>query len=104
MTRLSIITVSLTLLASPITAEEMDCKAWHGLAETIMGARQEGVALPKMMETANSGVPAVDEAAKKLLLMAYEQPHYSTPENQKRAIEDFANQVSLECYKAKGKK
>lgn len=70
------------------------CKASSGLAESIMGARQSGVEMSKMMETATT------DLAKRLVISAFEHPRMSVEENRAEMSRDFSNDVYLECIKA----
>ncbi|QFS83666.1 hypothetical protein FIU97_12905 [Roseivivax sp. THAF40] len=74
-------------------ATEDTCANIHTLAEAIMGHRQNGVAMPGLMQ-------AVPDAplAQALIKAAYTQPRYSVPENQQEAIADFANDMAAACY------
>ncbi|HGM7097126.1 TPA: hypothetical protein ACKQAS_001778 [Stenotrophomonas maltophilia] len=70
------------------------CKASSGLAASIMDARQSGVEMSKMMETATT------DLAKRLVISAFEQPRMSVEENRANMSRDFSNDVYLECIKA----
>lgn len=74
------------------------CAEYGKLANTIMSARQDGVAMRKLMETI-----AGDEDAKttrRMIVMAYEAPGYSTERHQQREIVDFENTIYAECLRA----
>jgi hypothetical protein len=62
----------------------------------LMEARQRGAAMSKAMETVEAG----DELHRKMIIAAWDSPRYSTQEHQRRAIEDFENDVYLQCVKA----
>ena len=74
------------------------CKPIHGLAETIMERRQEGVSMVKMLEIANpSDGGSIKELSISLVEEAYSSPRYHTPENQQRAVQDFGNEKFKMC-------
>ena len=78
--------------------EETDfCKALGDLAETIMTARQEGASLSDMMGRIKDS--EIADIQRKIILAAYEEPRWATEETKKEAIEDFRNEIELECYK-----
>ena len=80
--------------AEPEGGEEINCEQYFTLAESIMGARQKGVAMPEMIKIA--GDSALFRA---LVVTAYEKGRYSTEKYQTRAVSDFANEVYMMCLK-----
>ena len=73
------------------------CAQLAELAESIMRARQRGVPLARQMEIAReNGI----DARRSIIIMAYEEPHYSTPSIQERVIGDFRDEIHLACLKA----
>lgn len=74
------------------------CKANSETARMLMEARQSGALMSKAMATVGSG----DEQHRKMIIAAWDSPRYSTPENQQRAVQDFENDVYLQCIKAGG--
>lgn len=92
-----------TLLTATAHASNY-CDTVAKVSTTIMKNRQLGVPLSEMMEIANK--PTLKEISgtiKQLTIAAYEQPRYSTPINQERAITDFADKQMLNCLKRTGK-
>jgi hypothetical protein len=81
------------------------CKAAENLAGTIMKGRQLGTPMIKMIEAIESrNTPEESkELARKLVIYAFERPQFSLREYQVREIDQFRNQVFLECYKANSK-
>lgn len=75
------------------------CEVISRLAKSIMQARQSGVSMSEMM-----GIAARDEdfkaLAEALVIDAYDSPRYSTDGMKQRSIEDFENNVFLQCIKA----
>jgi hypothetical protein len=87
------------LTASTVQAgtPEEACKSYHELATSLMDARQSGVSLVKAMSITDR------KFLQDLTIKAYKQPRYRVEENKKRAAEDFANRIYLECYEALSK-
>jgi len=90
-----------TLTAIPISAiygepltKAQTCKNMHKLAKNIMDSRQQGMAMPDIIETVD-GNPLFEY----FIESAYDMPRYSTDEMQQRSIEDFANSIYAECWK-----
>lgn len=88
------------LIAGPVLAEEENqgmptCEGVALIAEIIMKSRQAGVSLSRSLEIAEG-----DELLREIALRAYEQPRMSTPQNQQRMIEDFRDELHLECIRA----
>lgn len=87
--------IVLALTAAATAQAETICEAYSGLAETIMDSRQSGTSMAAMI-----AIVSDDAYATHMVRTAYEQPRWHTGENQQRAIEDFRDEVYLECYKA----
>lgn len=68
------------------------CKSYGELAQTIMIGRQNQVPLTEILEIAK-----VNEDATNIVMMAYKQPAYSSPEMQMKAVREFRNDIELEC-------
>ena len=91
---LKVITFALTLVATPLTAETEDnCVSIGELAHAIMGARQSGVDLGRAMRLAGG-----NELVEAIVLMAYNEPRFSSDQYRQRAATDFANTWMLACY------
>lgn len=90
---LSILSLSLlatTAIAAPPTKE--DCSAISQLAEVIMQSRQAGIDAEQMMKVGNS-----DPIATQLVIAAFKEPKFSTPDFQQEAISEFKSEVYLDC-------
>lgn len=74
---------------------EDECAAFHKYAVTVMDARQAGVAMPKMMEMAGDS-----ELLRHIVVQAYKRARFGSEKIQKREIDDFANDIYLECFEA----
>ena len=87
------------LLAAPATAQEMTpdelCATFATYAEVVMKARQGGVPLGQMLDTIN-GEPLL----RNLVMVAYDQPRFSTETYQQEAIDVFRDNVHLGCLQA----
>ena len=77
------------------------CGAMASLAEIAMTRRQDGTSMGDLLNLieAKGDNPALIEVARKVVLIAYETPHYTTEEVQQRTIGDFRDQMHLECLK-----
>ena len=73
------------------------CSSVSTTAAEIMKARQNGVAMSKLIDLFKK-----DDAAifRRLTISAYESPRYSTESMQEKSIQDFENKAFLDCYKA----
>lgn len=94
--------------ASPAVAqmtiqEKQDkmCPVMAGLAAAIMEGRQLGISMIDMMNAPGSDNAQAKEISRSFVKMAYEKPRYSTKEYQKRAVEDFRDDISRMCYATK---
>lgn len=74
------------------------CRAWGSLAAKIMELRQDEAPLSRALELAGSGEQ--NEITRNIVMKAYEQPAYQSPNNQKRAVDTFRNQIELGCFKS----
>ena len=85
------------LFAHPLYAETPpspleNCVAAGELATAIMQGRQLGTPITKLLEIAEDS-----EFAIALVLLAYGQPRYSTPEYQQRAADEFGSEIVVSC-------
>lgn len=87
------------LLAAPATAQDLTpdemCAMLGTYAEAVMSARQSGTPLAAILETV-SGEPVL----RGLVMVAYDQPRFSTAEYQQEAIDVFRDNVHLGCLQA----
>ena len=92
-----ILTTALVLIGalSIAEAEEVNCTIIGDLAEKVMSMRQKETPMSSMM----AAVPEGSEAFRAIIIDAYEQPSFSTPDNQQGAIAEFRNEWELQCYK-----
>lgn len=88
--------------ASGRTLEQ--CKDVSNLARSIMEKRQSGEKMSAMMDAAASiEDEVVSKGAQELIIMAFENPAYSTTEFQERATLKFENDMYLICVKTRRK-
>lgn len=80
-------------------ADDAFCQQLGELAKGVMRNRQIGVNMSDMMKIADSGRPE-GPVLRNLIIMAYDKPQYSTDSMQASAIQEFANEIQLTCYKA----
>lgn len=73
------------------------CSKISDAASQIMTARQEGVSMSKMMEAPSEG--ALGDLLREITVAAYEKSRYSTGPMKQKAVEDFHNDVYLDCIK-----
>ena len=76
------------------------CESLETLARTIMTRRQEGLSLSLAMKAIENvdATQEMSEFVRSTLIAAYHTPRFSVPSNQQEAIEDFANEIALQCY------
>lgn len=89
----SVILVSSTSLVQAGSSPEEVCETYHSFAETIMLKRQEGVAMPRMMEAMKG-----NSIGRDIVQDAYNHPRYNTEGVKAQVIQEFANDTYAECY------
>lgn len=94
---------ALALTSIPGFAQGSDCDVIGVLARSVMGARQSGVALDKMIEIAD-GEPRTKELMTRVVMAAYERPQYRTETMKQQEIVTFSNDMMLACYKGSQRK
>ena len=93
--------------ASPARAQSIpyiameSCEQVGSLAEFVMELRQEGVPMKDQWERATKlGDPVFEEWMKKVLVIAYDGPKYTSKRYQKQAASEFGSRAFVECLKA----
>ncbi len=76
------------------TAEEW-CAQIALMAESMMKARQGGVSLQTVLDIVAENMPS----ARDLVIAAWDEPRYSTPQIQQRIIGDFRDRAHLDCLR-----
>lgn len=94
------LSVSFAVSAAPTATNEMieKCSGISKLAEAVMTKRQEGVAMSDLMKAASDGAEP-DQLLVRMITAAYEKQRFRTPENKRREVEDFRDQLYLGCIK-----
>ena len=89
--------------AAPATQEDLDklCVSYGNAAESLMQARQEGVALSTLLSPL-TGNPAA-KMMRPLVIDAFTVPRYNTDEFKKQAVIDFRAKAELVCFKTYSK-
>ena len=87
-----ILTILLALAAT--TAQADTCSDIYDFAKVVMDARQKGASIVKMMDTSD------DKLLHSIVRQAYSRPQYNRPENRTKAVNRFANDISLQCFAA----
>ena len=94
---LTIASVTAAIAQDDAAAKQRLCTNLGGLADAIMEYRQEGLPISAAMAALDADNP-VDQAARGLILIAYDTPRFSGEEFQMRARANFRNEVELACY------
>jgi hypothetical protein len=81
-------------------AIDVFCFAQGKLAAAVMEGRQSGVPLDKAMGAAAKAEYPADELARGLVLDAYAHPRWTTAAVREQTIRDFADRVTLTCFRA----
>lgn len=93
--------LTLTFLTQPVLGQSKEamevCEEYSESARLIMGARQDGVEIAKVMRLAEK---ADDAAIKDIVVRAYSEPRYNTERNKQNSVTDFSNEVYLACITA----
>jgi hypothetical protein len=96
------LSINKSVINPPVQSESSDdwrsrCNSVGALSESIMSGRQHGVSMSKMMDSAN---PEIRKLVEEIIIEAYDSPRYSTDAAQIRSIEEFRNEVYLQCAKS----
>lgn len=76
------------------------CAAFSMFAETAMKVRQEGKPLHKLTNgilESTENTKELNDILVKIVAAAYEFPRYSTIPYQQKAIQDFSNEIYINC-------
>ena len=98
---ISIVAASFCLPIAHAQDEADPCASIGGFAEILMEKRQEGIAMSDLMKMVASaeGPQQLINIARKMVISAYEQPKYGSPEYKANAVKSFRNEWELKCYK-----
>ena len=97
---MKVITLLLALMCAPAIASEDDasCEQLSKLGEAIMKARQAGTPLTKLI-----AIPQLQIYRDVIIGVYKESPIERTQESKQFAIDQFRDQVAVECYSNGGK-
>lgn len=90
------------VLASAIPNERSACLAAYDLAEMVMNLRQAGMALPDMIEAAESEKGSREMVA--IVEDAFSRPNYEMEENKDKAVKSFAESWYTTCKAQENRK
>ena len=72
-------------------AEESFCEQFEDLSRTIMDNRQSGVPMSTQYNLVDS------DLIRKVVVLAYKVPEFSSPEYQEDAVNKFGNSAFMQC-------
>ena len=82
-------------LSLNVSAEEMSfCEEFEDLSRTIMDNRQSGIPMSTQYNVVDS------DLIRKVVVLAYEVPEYSSEEYQQDAVNKFGNAAFLQCIES----
>lgn len=89
------------MFSAPVQAKD-NCEGVSEIANSIMVARQSGVAMKEMVVIVNNSdfEAEVKGVLIEMVVLAWEQPAYSSPEYQKKIIREFTDMFYLQCVKS----
>lgn len=90
-----LIALALIALSFSAAANNEYCESLHGLAAKIMSVRQNEASMPELMKIVGDNAVAAE-----IVREAYKQQRYSSDEYQKKATDQFANEVYMTCLEA----
>jgi len=99
MKKLLLAVVVLGLTGQAVASKEEFCAGVSGLAEEIMGVRQNGVPISKLVEAISKldQEPQLKEYTKKIIVTAYDEPRWSTEQHKQQAVTEFGNMTYITC-------
>ena len=97
----AILTAFIAATSTAVYANE-NCVKIGDLAEAIMDVRQQGnVSLSKMLGAFPADNP-LTPAVKRMAILAFERPQYSSPKFRSESVADFRNEFEVACYRESG--
>lgn len=75
------------------------CLSFSEMAESLMKARQLGVAMTDVVAAGKGNGEAFERMIMALAAAAYARPRFHTEEMQRREIENFRDEAAASCYK-----
>lgn len=94
---------ALASAAGPVFADE-HCALVGRVAAKVMEFRQTEAPMSQAIEliAAPNEDTTIRETVRLMIMEAYSRPAFQTEENRKQSIDQFRNDVELECYLAEG--
>ncbi len=94
--------LAFNVCADPATPEQKEqlCIKFNEVATMIMTKRQQGVPLGALLKMVSENPGPAADPVKSLVIAAYKQPMFQTPEIQQRTILEFGDKVRVECEEA----
>lgn len=103
--RITLVVIFFISLAWSAFANDSDayCAQIGHTANSVMQARQSGLEMSQLMDAASKSGDATGNQnlvsmARKLIVLAYQSPRYSTNEMKTKSIQEFTNEAELACY------
>jgi hypothetical protein len=90
------LTIIAMFLATPVVSEEEGehiCETLGDVAYKVMELRQGGVPVSTVMQISDS------KLVEAIVVDAYDQPRFSTDSYKRESIDNFRNDVEVQCYK-----
>ena len=91
--------LSIAMISPAVAADEATCRMVKDLAESNMKVRQAGIDIIKVLELTDGKSGKLIELDRKLVIDAYKEIAYSTPEYQEKAVREFGTKHYLNCIK-----
>lgn len=91
--------LSVVMINPVMAADEATCRMVKDLAESNMKVRQAGIDIIKVLELTDGKSGKLIELDRKLVIDAYKEIAYSTPEYQEKAVREFGTKHYLNCIK-----
>ena len=82
--------------SEPLLRTKQQCTTISQLAGSIMELRQMGEPMQNLIMNEDGNVSSSE--TNRLVLLAYEEPRFSTVKGVKNSIQDFSNEVFRHCY------
>lgn len=75
------------------------CETMGKTASNVMEIRQNGTPLSETMKMVEQVDPKIQDIFREIIMVAYDEPRWSTANSKTRAIEDYRISVERECFK-----
>lgn len=92
------------LLCSTASASTDFCKEVDGVAKSVMGARQRGVAMADVYAVTDKMDGYLQGLFRMAIKEAYAKPRFSSEEYQEKAVSDFRSEMFQACLSGEDEK